>query len=48
MKNKKKTEKLVKCVVNKKYLKANDILNSIIREKIDERVSDVLASQKSE
>ena len=40
-----KTDKFVKCVANKKFLKAKDVLEAIIKEKIDSRVADVLSTQ---
>lgn len=49
MKSKNKVEKLVKYVSSKNYTKANDVLSEIVKEKIDERVEEVLAAQpKSE
>lgn len=46
MKNKKNnTQKLVKHIANKHYIKANEVLEAIIKDKINQRVEEVLAQQ---
>ena len=40
---KKKSEKLVKHIMSKDFLKAQRVLETLVKEKIDERVSDVLS-----
>lgn len=40
------SQKLVKHIANKRFVKANEVLNALIQKKIDERVEEVLSNKE--